>query len=106
MEVFVIAGIFVGGLAFLAEMLCDRRLKCARRVLVGFLFGIAGFVVGVGAIACYLFHDGTLPDDARLSGWAAVVSYAIAFFRGTAPIAAVFAAAGLMLRRFPRVGNR
>ena len=82
-------------------MVCDRRLESARRAAVASLFAIAAFVAGAGAIACHLFHDGMLPDDARLSGWAAVFSFAKAFLMKSGVVSCAFVAAGLLLRRRP-----
>ncbi len=105
MDTIVVAGIAVASVAFGAEMLSDRRLTPPRRAVVAVTFALAGFVVGVGGISCYLFHDGILPDDARLSGWAAVLSYTRAFMRVTAPVAATLLVVGLVLRKFPRIGE-
>ena len=104
MSSIVITGIAIGGLAFGIEMVCDQRLKTGRRVIVASCFALAGFFVGVGVVACFLFHDGILPDDVRLSGWSATFSFAKAFLRGPALVAAPLAIVALTLRRFPRMG--
>ena len=106
MEIIILVGIILGGLAFATEMYADRCLTTARRTVVAVFFALAGFVVGVGAIACFLFHDGILPDDVRLSGWAAFFSFAKAFLTGPALVATPLMLVGLVLRQFPRVVPR
>ena len=106
MEIIILVGIVFGGLAFAIEMNADRHLTTARRAVVAAFFALAGFVFGVGAIACYLFHDGILPDDTRLSGWSAVFSYTKTFLTGPALVATPFMVVGLVLRKFPRVADR
>src|SRR2546422_134878 len=103
MDAIILTGIAVGSLAFGTEMLADRRLPVARRIAVSACFALAGFASGVGIFACYLFHDGILPDDQRLSGWPALLSFGRAFALGPALLACPLIAAGLLLRKFPPV---
>ena len=102
MDPILLVGIAASSLAFAAEMLGDRRLSSTRRTAVGACFALAGFVLGAGVIACYLFHDGILPDDRRLSGWPSLFSFGRAFMLGPALLGCPLIAAGLLLRRFPR----
>jgi hypothetical protein len=95
-------GIVVAITAFAAEIFADRRIPALRRAVVAICFGIAGFVLGVGTWACYLFHDGILPDDNRLSGLPAVWSFLRAFSFPTATASILFVGLGAALRRWPR----
>lgn len=64
-------------------------------------FGIGGFVMVVGGLASFLFHDGILPDDRETYGWEAVFSFGRAFFPSLA-IALVCLSLGLIVSRFAK----
>ena len=71
------------------------------RVIAILLFGIGGFVMVVGGLASFLFHDGILPDDRETHGWEAVFSFGRAFFP-TLAIALVCLSLGLIVSRFAK----
>jgi hypothetical protein len=106
MDPILLTSTATGGLAFVAEMFADRRLPAVRRAVVSGCFALAGFVFGVGIVACYLFRDGLLPDDNWLSGWPAASSFARAFVKGPVLLGFPLVAAGLVLRRFPRTAGQ